>query len=100
MSLNTGRVLLSSITTASSQATVDFDDMMTSDYDIFELDFVKSQGVDNGEFMLFQLGTGSTYDSGASDYTEAGMRILSNTNVPSGFGDETSTGANIGQGLA
>ena len=51
MSLNTGRVLLSSITTASSQATVDFDDMMTSDYDIFELDFVKSQGETNGELI-------------------------------------------------
>tara|TARA_R110000772_G_scaffold16184_6_gene46236 strand:- start:6970 stop:7530 length:561 start_codon:yes stop_codon:yes gene_type:complete len=92
MSLNVGRVLLSTVTTVGAELNVDFDDLLTSDYDRFEIDFFNVAPVTDSRYLYGRVGTGSTYDAGASDYDEASIRILGTTNTPSGFSDSTATG--------
>ena len=101
MSLNVGRVLLSTITTTAAQATVDFDDLLDATYDTYSIEFSNVAPVTDVRFMIARVGTGSTYDAGASDYHETSVRNIGPTStVPTGFSDSSSSGPFITQGTA
>jgi len=68
MSLNVGRVLLAQ-QTASADASLDFDDVLSSDFDVFEIELISVQPATDIVYLDCQLGvSGSTYLGGASDY--------------------------------
>ncbi len=62
------RVLIADSGAISSASTVDFDDVFTTTYDVYEVEISNIvPGTDNVNFYL-RLGNGSTYESGASAY--------------------------------
>jgi len=104
MSLNVGRVLLAE-QTASADATLDFDNVFDSTYDIYEIEIIGVvPGTDN-QIFEFKLGTGATptyqttlYDWSASiTAANASITIVEREAVADAH-VELSSGSGVGNG--
>ena len=88
----TPRVLVGDSGAISSAATVDFDDVFTSTYDVYEIELIRVKPATDSTELLIRTGaSGSTYDSGASDYSYSLIRLNAGTNTVAGSSSASNT---------
>lgn len=69
-SAGSGSMVLLNTQVASASATINFDNLLTSTYDVYKLFGSAVQSTDSGTLLFTRVGTGATptYQSGATDY--------------------------------